>query len=541
MHNLIRPRNSLRFLLLLVSLIVVSVVDHQSEIRSLPIKWNVSTGENVKWSVPLGSLTYSSPTVHGEFVFVGTNNGNGYDPAIPSSAILGVMLCLEKETGKFLWQLSNKGLPAGRSSDWPVHGVTSQAFADKNRLWYVNNRGEVVCLDVDGFYDGENDGPFRNEPSSRKIDADIVWKVDMIKTFGVSPHKTAHCNVVVDDQRVYVKTSNGVGLAHIDLPAPNAPRIVVLDRATGQTIWTENSSEHIMHGSWGSPTLATIAGKRQILFSGGDGWLYSFDPAGDGHGKPVLLWKFDCNFKTAIRGAGAGAGALGTRNMLLAAPTVRDGKVFVAPGQDPEHGSGLSQVWCIDPGSKRGDISPTLVKLGQGSKGPSRGNGFQHCDLKAGDKEIPNPNSGLAWCYTGADSNGDGVIDESDTPHMARSLSEVRVQDGFAFVTDMNGFVHCIDAKTGKPVWHFNCIASIWSSPLLSDSHVYVGTEDGEVVVLEIKQNPSLKKPTPVATNITPNYGSVYANMSSSDGVIYIASRSELTAVYMQPKKPKGK
>ena len=541
MLNPIRLRMSLRFLLLLVSLIVVSVVEHQSEIRSLPIQWNVSTGENVKWSVPLGSHSLSRPTVHGEFVFVGTNNGNGYDPAIPSSVDLGVMLCFEKETGKFLWQHSNKKLAVRRGPDWQLQGVGSQAFADKNRLWYVNKRGEVVCLDVDGFYDGENDGPFRNEASSRKIDADIVWKVDMIKTFGVSPHhhNGINCNVVVDDQRVYVKTGNGVGPAHIDLPAPNAPRIVVLDRATGQTIWTENSSEHIMHGSWGSPTLATIAGKQQILFSGGDGWLYSFDPAGDGNGKPVLLWKFDCNFKTATRGAGAGA--LGTRNILLAAPTVRDGKVFVAPGQDPEHGSGLSQVWCIDPGSKRGDISPTLVKLGQGSKGPSRENGFQHCDLKAGDKEIPNPNSGLAWCYTGTNSNDDGVIDESDTPYMARSLSEVRVQDGFAFVTDTNGLLHCIDAKTGKPVWHFNCIASIWSSPLLSDSHVYVGTEDGEVVVLEIEQNPLLKKPTPVARNDSPKYGAVYASMSSRDGVIYIASLSELTAVHIEPKKPKAK
>ena len=97
MLNLIRLRMSLRFLPMLVALvaIVVAVVKHQSGFRSLPIKWNVSTGENVKWSVPLGSHSLSSPTVHGEFVFVGSNNGNGYDPAIPSSVDLGVMLCFE--------------------------------------------------------------------------------------------------------------------------------------------------------------------------------------------------------------------------------------------------------------------------------------------------------------------------------------------------------------------------------------------------------------------------------------------------------------
>jgi len=28
-----------------------------------------------------------------------------------------------------------------------------------DRLWFVTNRGEVICLDTKGFSDGEDDGP----------------------------------------------------------------------------------------------------------------------------------------------------------------------------------------------------------------------------------------------------------------------------------------------------------------------------------------------------------------------------------------------
>ncbi len=52
-------------------------------------------------------------------------------------------------------------------------------------------------------------------------------------------------------------------------------------------------------------------------------------------------------------------GGEGTRNNLIATPVAYDGLVYIAVGQDPEHGEGEGHLWCIDP-TKRGDISPTL-------------------------------------------------------------------------------------------------------------------------------------------------------------------------------------
>jgi len=240
-------RFSIRLMLGLLTVAGVSMayLDYVSRReKPLPLSWDFGTGQNVKWIAQLGTQTYANPTVHDGRVFVGSNNGNGYDPNFPPNVDLGVMLCFDAKDGKFLWQHSHKKLAEGRVQDWPLQGISSQVFADRDRLWYVSNRCEVVCLDTEGFYDEQNDGD-TTETNTEEGNADVVWTVDMRKRFGVFPHNMSHCNVVVDDWRVYVKTSNGVDESHMNLPAPNAPSFVVLDRKTGETIWTDNSPKHI--------------------------------------------------------------------------------------------------------------------------------------------------------------------------------------------------------------------------------------------------------------------------------------------------------
>jgi len=34
----------------------------------------------------------------------------------------------------------------------------------------------------------------------------------------------------------------------------------------------------IFHGQWSSPSLASVNGRKEILFGGGDGVCYAFDP-----------------------------------------------------------------------------------------------------------------------------------------------------------------------------------------------------------------------------------------------------------------------
>ena len=79
-----------------------------------------------------------------------------------------LLLCFDIKDGKFLWQHSSEKLPTGRVHDWPLQGVCSTPLVEGNRLWFVTNRGEVRCLDTEGFYDGKNDGRSRERTTRTK-------------------------------------------------------------------------------------------------------------------------------------------------------------------------------------------------------------------------------------------------------------------------------------------------------------------------------------------------------------------------------------
>ncbi|MCH6588042.1 MAG: choline-sulfatase, partial [Proteobacteria bacterium] len=97
-----------------------------------------------------------------------------------------------------------------------------------DRLWVVTNRCELMCLDLNGFYDGENDGPYKEETDKEMQDADIVWRLDMIEDLGVFPHNLATSSPVVYGDYVYLVTSNGVDEAHLTIPVPEAPSFIAV-------------------------------------------------------------------------------------------------------------------------------------------------------------------------------------------------------------------------------------------------------------------------------------------------------------------------
>src|SRR4029079_6530586 len=115
--------------------------------------------------------------------------------------------------------------------------------------------------------------------------------------------------------RVFVVTSNGKGSS--DQEANSAPSFLAVDAGTGKVLWTDNSpGANVLDGQWGSPTYGIAGGIPPAIFPGGDGWLYSFDPAGGPDGKSTLLWKFDTNAKSAV----FSIDARGTRNHVIASP-----------------------------------------------------------------------------------------------------------------------------------------------------------------------------------------------------------------------------
>jgi outer membrane protein assembly factor BamB len=481
------------------------------ETGPLPIKFNVKTGENIRWSMPLGSETYGNPVVANGKVYVGTNNGNGYLKRYPAAVDLGVLVCFDEKDGKFQWQHSSEKLPTGRVHDWPNQGICCAPFVDGDRLWYVTSRGEVACLDTEGFIDGENDGPFVKEPNENKDEADVVWKIDMMAQLNVSQHNMCSCSVTIVGDLLFVNTSNGVDDSHLTVPEEKAPSFICLNKNSGEVLWTDNSpGANILHGQWSSPAYAVLGDQAQVIFGGGDGWLYSFDPAGF-DGKSRLLWKFDANPKDSVyRLNGA------TRNHIIATPVVYDGLVYVAVGEDPEHGEGGGHLWCIDP-TKRGDVSPTLVFNSSDMTKPVAPKRKQALVAAEGDVERDNPNSAAVWHYVGSNPK-----EFESTMH--RTCGTVAIKNDLLFIADFSGVLHCLNAKTGDAHWTHDMLAASWASPLIANEKVYIGDEDGDILILD------LAKELNIVAEI--NLGSaLYTTPVSANESIYIANRNRVFAI----------
>src|SRR5262249_26856919 len=261
-------------------------------------------------------------------------------------------------------------LPSGLVNDWPREGICSTPVVEGDRLYYVSNRCELVCADTEGLGKGKNLG-VQDEKYKSDTDADFIWRLDMMKELDVFPHNLATSSPLIVGDLVFLLTSNGVDEGHINVPSPKAPSFLAVNKKTGKVVWQDNSpsakilqaqaaadqeaflkrlqdrGEKIIHGQWSNPTYAVVNGKPQIIFPGGDGWLYGLEPDS---GK--LIWRFDCNPKNAKYVLGG----RGTRSEIIATPVVYENKCFIGVGQDPEHGEGVGHLWCVDL-TKTGDIS----------------------------------------------------------------------------------------------------------------------------------------------------------------------------------------
>ena len=400
---------------------------------------------------------------------------------------------------------------------WIIPTRASAApLVEGKRLWVVTNRCEVVCLDTEGFADGRNDGPYTAEPSTQRDEADIVWLFDMIKELGVRPRNMSSCSVTAVGDLLLVNTANGVDESQKRLLAPEAPSFIALDKRTGKLVWADNSpNDNILDGQWSSPAAAVLGGEPQAIFAGGDGWIYSFRTAPSAGGKPTLLWKFDCNAKTSVwKSDGSG-----DRNNVIATPMIYGGRVYVATGADPEYGEGPGCLWCIDP-TRRGDVSPEIVVDQGGKSVPPRR--LRAIDRAAGETARPNPNSAAVWRYVGFDANGDGKLDFEETMH--RTISMATIKDGLLVIPDIAGLLHCLDVKTGKPHWTYDLKSQIWGSPCLVEDKIYVGDQDGDVLVFQLASKLKL-----LATNAM--QGAVYSTPVVADDVLYISTSTHLIAI----------
>ena len=417
-----------------------------SNMKGIPTTWDVSekNRKNVKWVAQLGSQSYGNPVVAGGQVYVGTNNELVRNAK--EGGDRGVLMCFRESDGKFLWQHTNEKLSTGRANDWPFQGVCSSPLVEGDNVYYVSNRAELVNLSAKG--DG-NGG------------AKVIWKLDMMDEIGASPHNMANSSPVSYGNLIYVSTSNGQDESHVHVPSPKAPSMIAVDKKTGKLAWEVNNvGEKILHGQWSSPAVGKIGDVVQVVIGEGDGWVRSYEAE---TGKK--LWEFDLNPKDSVWPK--------TRNEVIATPIIYKNRVYIANGQDPEHGEGVGHLYAID-ATKRGDIT--------------KGGALFHYDK------------------------------------IRRSVSTGAIYNGLLFYSDFSGFLHCLDAETGQVYWTHDMLAAVWGSAIVINGKVYLGDEDGDVVILEASKTKKLIGEMNMGS-------SVYSTPVPANGALFIMNRNQLFAL----------
>lgn len=455
--------------------------------KQLPDSFDPKTGRNVKWVADLGSETHATPVIAGGRVFIGTNNGKPRDPR--QTGDRGVLMCFDEEGGGFQWQLVVPKITNSVYWDWTGGGICSPPTVEGGRAYVVSSRGEVMCLDVNGMADG-NDGPFTEEGrhmapaglaamEASPADADILWLFDLLKECGIRQHDAAHSSILMDGRFLYVNTSNGVDDTHRKIASPDAPCLVVIDKTTGRLVARddEHIGPNIFHCTWSSPALGVISGRKLIFYAGPNGIVYAFEPVmevTDAVQKLKKVWWFDIDPAapkenvhryTANRTEGP--------STIHAMPVVFGNRVYVAGGGDIWWGKRQSWLTCID-ATGAGDVTATAER----------------------------------WSFS-----------------LARhAMSTPSIWRGMAFIADSGHKVHCLDAETGTACWTHDFQGEMWSSTLVADGKVFVGSRRGEFIVL------AASKEKRVLSSIELD-GPISGTPVAANGTLYVVTQKHLYAL----------
>ena len=433
--------------------------------------WCIQEGKrkNIKWVADLGDRTIGSPVVADGKVFISTNNAR--DRKLQGRK--AVIMAFRESDGQFLWQIAND-----LTEDMGKDLSSTPAVVD-GKLYYVSAAGQVICAEL----------------SQGKIQ----WRFDMVTNLNVHLYKPwcpacispSWCSPLVVGDLVFVATGNGIDDEE-KLVSPKAPSFIALDKRTGRLVWqTALPNVNTIQAHFSSPAFTDHGGRRQVIFAGGDGVIYGFVPE-----TGELLWKCDC---LPVRKA---KNDDESDNQFVGSPVIAGGKLYIGMGLAPDSPriarARSSYFLCLDI-TKKGDVS------------------LQSYNAKSPE----NKDSALVWAFGGS---VDPKPERGRRVDFGSTVSTAAVYQGLVYMAESQGYLHCLDAATGSRIWAYDLAVALDGSPYIANGRVYVGTEDGDIVVFSHTR--AARIPTTVDMEEYVRTTPVAAN-----GVLYIATQSKLYAI----------
>jgi outer membrane protein assembly factor BamB len=234
-----------------------------ADFKNIPTSWDAKSGKNILWKTEIPVHGYNSPVIWGDKVFVAGG-----------SKTQRVVYCLDRHTGKIMWEQEVKNVEGG-STKVPKTtddtGLSAASIAtDGRRVFAIFGNGDLICFDMDG---------------------NRVWSRGM----GVPDNHYGHSSSLLSyKEKLFVQYDSNKG-----------GKVYALQVADGKIIWEKVRNTKI---SWASPIIADINGKKQLILSS--------NPIVAGYdintGKE--LWSVDCMYGEVGPSAAYGSGLIFAAN-----------------------------------------------------------------------------------------------------------------------------------------------------------------------------------------------------------------------------------
>jgi len=188
--------------------------------NNIPVNWNGSTGENIKWKVAFSKPGFNTPVIWGDKLFI-----SGGDEAAR------IVTCYNRNNGQLLWEKEVTGIQGSPTTMPRVTDDTGLAAptmaVDGTRVYAIFATGDIIAFDLQG---------------------NKVWG----RNLGVPRNHYGHSSSLqVWENKVVVQYDTG-----------SSGRMLALNTATGETLW---DVERPVTVSWASPILIDVEGKIQVV------------------------------------------------------------------------------------------------------------------------------------------------------------------------------------------------------------------------------------------------------------------------------------
>ena len=277
--------------------------------QNLPLKWNVKSGENIRFKVPIPGLAHSSPILWGDRLYlttaVSSKTSASFKPGLYGSGEASKdqsvhqwqVLCLDADSGKTIWsKTATQGAPKDKRHIKATYANATPA-----------TNGETVVAMFG------SQGLFAFSAAGKPLWSHDVGRLDVGAYDAPTFEWGSASSPVIYGNKVFVQCDT-----------QKESFVRAIDLKTGKTIWNTQRDEL---PSWGTPTVYT--GGRPELVTNGSNFIRGYDLE---TGKE--LWRLG-----------------GSSKITTPTPIYSKDRIIVASGRSPER-----PIFAIRPGAV-GDIT----------------------------------------------------------------------------------------------------------------------------------------------------------------------------------------